>query len=564
MSKEGRESPNWMPGKLSRRAFARRMSLLALSGAGLTVLQACGGAPPAAPAAKAPPTTAAPAAATVAPAAPAAKGGGVLTIGMEAEVPNLDPGQSLGLHSGRVSRLINETLVTTKPLTTEIVPLLAKSWETSPDGKEWTFRLQENARFTDGTPLTAEAVKQTFERTIKDSNPYYKSGKWSFAAGYLAPLEEAVAINDQTVKLVLKYPLASLLGYLALPNLGIMSLKALQEDSANVGSKPVGTGPYMVSNWERGTRLELARNENYWGTKGTAERIVFRPFVESQARVAALLAGEADVIIPVPPDSIQQIDSSGRAQVVQQPGLTIWYVSFDLKKKPFDDVRVRQALNYAVDKEAIVRDVLKGTGTVAQGPIPPSWAFNPAVEKYAYDPEKAKRLLAEAGYPNGFSARFWVPDSGSGMQEPKPMASVIQANLAAVGVRTSIEVFEWGSYLSKLQQELPEMAALSWFLKSDDPDLSLYPLLYSKNAPLPNRAGYNNPEVDDLLVKARSTTNQEERTKLYHQILEIATNDAPWIFVDHQQEIIGVRNGVEGVTINPNGYDLRAETAKVG
>ena len=143
------------------------------------------------------------------------------------------------------------------------------------------------------------------------------------------------------------------------------------------------------------------------------------------------------------------------------------------------------------------------------------------------------------------------------------MASVIQANLAAVGVQTDIQVFEWGSYLAKLQQELPEMAALSWFLKSDDPDLSLYPLLFSTNAPLPNRAGYNNPEVDDLLIKARSTTNQAERTRLYHQILQIVTTDAPWIFVDHQLEIIGVRNGVEGVTINPNGYDLRVEAATV-
>lgn len=292
---------------------------------------------------------------------------------------------------------------------------------------------------------------------------------------------------------------------------------------------------------------------------------MFRPFPEAQARVAALLSGDADVIIPVPPDSIEQIENSGDATVVKQPGLTSWYVSINLSQPPLDNVKVRQALNYAVDKQAIVKDVLKDTGTIAQGPIPASsWAFNPAVPKYEYDPERAKSLFAEAGLANGFSTVMWVPDSGSGMQEPKAMASVIQANLAAVGVNVELQVFEWGSCRGKLRQETPPLAALSWFLKSDDPDLSLYPLFFSQNVLLPNSPGYNNPQVDQLLEEARSTTDQDERVRLYHQILEIVTNDAPWIFVDHQLELVGIRSNVSSVTINPNGFDLRVETATGG
>jgi peptide/nickel transport system substrate-binding protein len=246
--------------------------------------------------------------------------------------------------------------------------------------------------------------------------------------------------------------------------------------------------------------------------------------------------------------------------VHKKTGLTVWYVGFNVDKKPFTDRRVRQALNFAVNKEAITRDILKGTGIVATGPLlPGTWAYEPGVKKYPYDAATARRLLQEAGYPSGFEVELWVPESGSGMQAPVEMATVIQANLAGVGVKANLKTMEWGSYLGKLRTEAPAMFALSWFLKSDDPDLSMYPLFFSKNSPLPNRANYANAEVDQLLLQARQVADQGKRAELYKRAQRLIVEDAPWIFVDHEVQVVATRANVKGFRLHPSGFDLRVE-----
>jgi len=221
---------------------------------------------------------------------------------------------------------------------------------------------------------------------------------------------------------------------------------------------------------------------------------------------------------------------------------------------------VRQAFNHAVNKDAIVRDILKGTGVPAVGPLlPGTWAADPALRKYAYDPAAATRLLTEAGYPNGLEVDFWVPESGSGMQSPVEMSTVIQSNLAAVGVKAPLKTFEWGSYLGKLRSDAPVMFALSWFLKSEDPDLSLYPLFFSKNTPLPNRSNYASPDVDQLLLQARQVADRGKRAELYRKAQQIIVADAPWIFVDHEQQVVATRASVKGFKLHPSGFDLRVE-----
>jgi peptide/nickel transport system substrate-binding protein len=308
----------------------------------------------------------------------------------------------------------------------------------------------------------------------------------------------------------------------------------------------------------------LVRNEDYWGTRGKPKRIIFRPVPEEQTRVAELLAGSVDVIIPVFPDSIAQIENHQDTKIIKVPGLTVWYVVLNLDKAPFNNVKVRQALNYAIDKQAIVHDVLKDTGIVAtQAVHPMTWGYNPEARTYTYDPAKARSLLAEAGYANGFNATLWVPESGSGMQLPKEMSQVIQANFAAVGVNVRLEVFEWGTYLSKIRQNDRsfDMAALSWYLKVSDPDLALYPLFHSESVPFVNYMQYNNPEVDKLLLQGREVFDEAERRKIYHKIIDILNEEVPLILVDHQFEVLGVRANVEGVTMNPNGWFLGVETA---
>jgi peptide/nickel transport system substrate-binding protein len=322
----------------------------------------------------------------------------------------------------------------------------------------------------------------------------------------------------------------------------------------------VGSGRYRLESWDRGSRLVLRRNESYWGRKGKPAVLVYRWIAEPNARVTELLTGGVDMILPIPPDFVSRLEKTPQITVYRKTGLTSWYVGLNVDKKPFTDRRVRQALNYAVDKEAIVRDILKGTGIVSTGPLlPGTWAFEPNVKKYPHDVATAKRLLAEAGYPNGFAVDFWVPDSGSGMQAPVEMSTVIQANLAAAGVKASLKTFEWGSYLGKVRAEAPAMFALSWFLKSEDPDLSMYPLFFSKNSPLPNRSNYNNPEVDQLLVQARQVADRGKRAELYRRVQRLIVEDAPWIFVDHEVQVVATRANVKGFKLHPSGFDLRVE-----
>ena len=483
-----------------------------------------------------------------------------LVIAMEAEPPGLDPGQALGLHTLRVTYQVFETLVTTPDDRTDVLPGLAESWTTSADGLAWTFKLRRNVRFHDGTPLDAAAVKFTFDRVIDPNHPHNKSGKWSFVSGYLSSVKSVEVIDPQTVRLTLKYPTSSLLALLALPNCGIVSPTAFTKSPADFDSRPVGSGRYKMESWERGNRLVLRRNDDYWGTKGRSQTLVYRAIPDATARVTELLTGGVDLILPIAPDFIERLEKTPQVSVHRKIGLTVWYVGFNVDKKPFTDKRVRQALNHAVNKTAIVRDILKGTGVPATGPLlPGTWAAEPGVRKYAYDPAAAKRLLAEAGYPNGFEVDFWVPESGSGMQSPVEMSTVIQSNLAAVGVKAALKTFEWGSYLGKLRSDAPAMFALSWFLKSEDPDLSLYPLFFSKNTPLPNRSNYANPDVDQLLLQARQVADRGKRAELYRKAQQIIVDDAPWVFVDHEQQVIATRASVKGFKLHPSGFDLRVE-----
>ena len=232
----------------------------------------------------------------------------------------------------------------------------------------------------------------------------------------------------------------------------------------------------------------------------------------------------------------------------------VWYLGINNQKKPFDDKRVRQALNYAVNKDAIVKDVLKGTGSPSSGPVlPGTWGAEPALKAYPYDPPRAKKLLAEAGYPNGFSTTLWVPESGSGMQSPVAMTTVMQSNLKAIGVTMTLQTMEWGAFLAKLRSREQELFALSWMAGSEDPDMVMYPLLHSTQwTPNgPNRALYRNERFDEILAQARQSTDQAKRAALYREAQRILVDDAPWVFVDHEIQIAATGKRVAGLQAPP-------------
>ena len=492
----------------------------------------------------------------------AAQPAGTLVVGLVAEPVNLDPPQVTDLNSNRVGRRIVETLVTFPEESTQIVPGLAESWTISKDGLQYTFKLRRGITFHDGTPLNAEAVKFSIERQINPNHPAYKLGKYPFANFFFGNVKAVEVLSEERVAFLLNEARASFIAVLAQGAASIVSPTAVMKWGPDYPTHPVGTGPFRFASWDRGQRVVLEKNPTYWKYPVKVERVIYRPIVEDQARLTELLTGTLDVIVGVPADFVSQLEQNAKITLLKQVGAHVWYLGMNNQKKPFDDKRVRQALNYAVNKDAIVKDVLKGTGAASRGPVlPGTWGADPALKPYPYDPERAKKLLAEAGYPSGFSTTLWVPESGSGMQAPVAMSTVMQSNLKAVGVNVSLQTMEWGAYLAKLRTKEQELFALSWMAGTEDPDMVMYPLLHSSQwTPVgPNRALYKNARFDTLLQQARLTTDQAKRAQLYREAQRVLVDDAPWVFVDHEIQIAALSKRVQGFKLHPS-FDLRVET----
>src|SRR5881628_1875760 len=487
---------------------------------------------------------------------------GTLVVGLVAEPVNLDPAQVTDLNSNRVGRRIVETLVTFPDESTQVVPGLAESWSVSRDGLKYTFKLRRGVSFHDGTPLDAEAVKFSIERQIVAEHPFNKLGKYPFANYFFGNVKAVEAVDPQTVEFVLKEPRASFLAVMTAGAASIASPTAVKKLGVDYPLTPVGTGPFKFVSWDRGQSVVLEKNPAYWKHPVKVDRVIYRPIVEDQARLTELLTGALDLIVGTPPDFVTQLENNPKITLLKQVGAHVWYLGINNQKKPFDDKRVRQALNYAVNKEAIVRDVLKGTGSMSAGPVlPGTWGADAGLKPYPYDPERAKKLLADAGYPGGFTTSMWVPESGSGMQSPVAMATVMQSNLKAVGVNVNLQTMEWGAFLAKLRSKEQELFALSWMAGSEDPDMVMYPLLHgSQWTPNgPNRALYRNERFDELLTQARQTTDQAKRGQLYREAQTILVEDAPWVFVDHEVQIAATSKRVQGLKLHPS-FDLRVET----
>jgi peptide/nickel transport system substrate-binding protein len=305
----------------------------------------------------------------------------------------------------------------------------------------------------------------------------------------------------------------------------------------------------------------LTANPDYWDGAPALAQLIFRPLADEQTRITEFLSGGVDVIFDVPPDNIDQVKSTPSAVFTAQPGPHVWWVTLNTKQPPFDNVLVRQAANYAVNKDALTVDILKGTGTPAVGPIPPAitWAYTDQVTQYAYDPDRARALLQQSGVLTPINVTFWVTESGSGMQSPKTMGTAIQADLAAVGINAQIQTFEWGAYLNKYGAGLgteAAMAELSWMFDSGDPAHMLPNNLYGPScSPKGFNGGcYQNSTVDQLMDDALNVTDRAARGDIYRKIQGIVADDAPWIFVDNQIQNMASTSRVGNLNLHPSFY----------
>jgi dipeptide transport system substrate-binding protein len=375
-------------------------------------------------------------------------------------------------------------------------------------------------------------------------------------------LKSVDRVDDYTVKIVLNRPEAPFLSDLAMQWAGVQSkeyadamLKAGTPEK--IDQEPIGTGPFSLVQYQKDAIIRFKANPDYWAGKAAIDDLIFSITPDSAVRWAKLQKGECHVMPYPNPADLDAMRKDPNVQVLEQAGLNVGYLAYNTTKKPFDDVRVRKAINMAMDKNAIVSAVYMSTGVPAINPIPPSmWAYNKSIKDDAFNPAEAKKLLAAAGYPNGFTTDLWaMPVQRPYNPNAKRIAELMQADLAKIGVTAEIKSFEWGEYRKRMQAGEHQMGMLGWTGDNGDPDNFLDTLLGCDAAKTngSNVAKFCYQPYEDLVSKAKLVTNVAERTKLYEQAQVIFKEQAPWFTIAHAVQLKPVRKEVVGFKLSPFG-----------
>jgi glutathione transport system substrate-binding protein len=430
----------------------------------------------------------------------------------------------------------------------EIAPKLVEKWKVSADATEFTLKLKKGIKFHDGQPFNSEAVKVNFDRRLD----FKAATKLYF---FVAQIESVSVVDEYTVKIKTKVPFAPLLSNLTYPTNGIQSPAALKRSWSKPLLMPIGTGPFIFKEWVPGNRVVMVRNDNYWGISPALSEVTFRSISDDASRVAALENGEVHVAVKIPPSDLLRLKANSKIKIMTTPSARTIYIGFNCLKEPFTDKKIRQALNYAVNKEAIVEHVLDGAGRVSDAPISPVIFGHTPIKIYEYSIEKAKALLAEAGFPQGFETILHFP-SGRYYKD-NSLATAVAADLLKIGVKAEIKSMDWDTYIPFILRDQEEaehrLYVLGWSTLTGDADYGLYPLFYSGEWPKKgtNASFFKNEKLDQLLDTARSTANPNERKKLYKEAMTLIVEEAPWIFLYSEMEITGVRANVKDIIVQP-------------
>lgn len=451
--------------------------------------------------------------------------GGSVVYGIESEIPSLDPHITFGGSNKRVIFSIFEGLVKRDRANInfkgnfknpEIVGGLASSWEVLDDGKRYRFHLREGVRFHDGESFDADAVVFNFRRIIDPTFEHFYERANALRVGPLQFVERVERVDGKTVDFVLSRPwgpfLSQMGGWLA-PGLPlIMSPKSIQEfgnDGAN--SHPAGTGPFMVSGIEPGIQISTERNADYWnGPQPYLDGITYVVMPEQSTRVFALERGEVDIVTQLSPDNIVRLKKAGFGVVESDISNQMWYMAVNVSEPPFDDVRVRQAVNYAIDRGSITEQLLQGICIPSDNIVFPTSPLYDATERYPHSQDEAKQLLAEAGYPDGFTTKIRVPTSGSSMLVPVQMAEWIQRDLDKVGIKLEIETNDWVTYLGFWLKGLESGEGFNVMSWASDYDEFWGKDLFVKGS-FGNGGHIDDDSIKEAYIKYQEVDSEEER-----------------------------------------------------
>ena len=486
---------------------------------------------------------------------------------------------SAGTTFDATSHPVFNQLVEFKTGTTEVVPGLAESWEASEDGLEYTFHLRPGVKwhttdwFTPSRDFNADDVIFSFMRQLDTEGPWYtaEGGAYTYFNDMSMPdlIKEIVKVDDLTVKFVLNRVEAPFIANLAMDFASIQSAEYADQLMAAgtpelLNQQPVGTGPFEFVMYQKDAVIRYVKNAEYWAEGlPKVDNLVFAITTDASVRYQKLQAGECHVMPYPNPADIAEMKSNPDVVVMEQEGLNVGYLAYNTQQAPFDNPMVRKALNMAIDKQAIIDVVFQGSGQIAKNPIPPTmWSYNDAVVDDPYDPEAAKAMLAEAG-AEGLSMKVWaMPVQRPYNPNARRMAELIQADFAKIGVEVEIVSYEWGEYLDRSKATDRDGAVLlGWTGDNGDPDNFLAVLLGCDGVGGGNRAQWCYEPFNDLVQKAKVTTDVAERTSLYEEAQVVFKEQAPWATIAHSVVFMTMRPEVEGYVMHPLGGHIFTEVS---
>ena len=458
---------------------------------------------------------------------------------------NLDPALGNDMTSIAIMLQIYDTLVV-MDFDMNHAPGVAERWQFENDAQgnptRIRFFLKRGIKFQNGDDLTAHDVKFSLDRAVA-------SPITGFITGNISGVE---VVNDYEVIVSTSFPFVPILNNLAHPLTSIVSTRAVQELGNDMfGLSPVGSGPYRVTNIVAGDRIELTRWEGYHGTPARIENLLARVMVDPATRQIELETGGVDIIWNIPSSDIARNMAHAEVQVVRGPNMQIDNITMNTSKPPFDDVRVRRAINYALDMETMVQSVYRGMGQVARGPLSPNvWAsIHDQLPHFEFNQARARQLLAEAGYPNGFSTTLWLNENPMRMD----IAEITQNMLREVGINVEVSILEWGGYLDRTARGEHDMMIIGWVTVTGDPDYGLHPTHHTVSlGPHGNRAFWATPETDRLLDEGRAEPNPVRRAEIYAEVQRRIVDGAPWVYIWAGESVNALRADVRGFRIHPS------------
>ncbi|WRZ95268.1 ABC transporter substrate-binding protein [Streptomyces sp. NBC_01007] len=494
--------------------------------------------------------------------------GGTLVVGATGKLPN--PDTVIGGAGFEGKRLVSFQLyegltrydLSKTDAPPEITGALATSWKVAGDHRTWTFTLRKGVTFQDGTSFDADSVIFNLDRYLNKKSPYYTTVLGAAAGEYAGDIAQYRKLDADRVRLVTKTPNGHFPEDLA--HVLIASPTAVRKTgSADFSRHPVGTGPFAFKSQTSGEQIELVANKHYWRGAPKLDRLVVKALPDPAARTAALRSGSVNWIEYPNPDDLGSLKSDG-AQILTNSYDHLWYWILDTTKGPWKNAEVRRAANYAINREAVADELLHGTADPAYQAAPrATFAFDPKGDTYSYDPAKARKLLADAGYAKGFSTSVTVPTGGSGNLLPVPIAEALQRDLAAVGIKVRIRTTDWSTLIGaeakgKVALGSDAIAQSTTLFQSE----ALLPLFIGSHSPFWT-GHYTDPAVDKLLAKAAASPEKTTRQSAYRQALAEVTEDAPWLFVVNDRNPRALSPTVHGL-VQPQSWFLDLTTVWVG